>query len=90
MEMITYKLLRENDNLIIEGLKIKFIEWDEDDRFKEMHDEPSIGMSLMIDPHPFNYTWLTTVITSFSEEGNILKFATKNSNYILEKISNEV
>jgi hypothetical protein len=88
--MITYKLLRENDNKIIEGLKIKFIEWDEDDRFKEMHDEPSIGMSLMIDPHSFNYTWLTTVITSFSEEGDILKFATKNSNYILEKISDEV
>lgn len=87
--MITYKLLRENDNKIIEGLKIKFIEWDEDGGFKSVYDEPSIGRSLIVDPHPFNYTWLTTIITSFSEENGVLKFTTENSNYILEEISDE-
>lgn len=85
-----YILTRENDNKVLRGDIIKYIEWDEDRGFKELHDEPSIGRSIIVDPHRMSYTWLTTVITSFSEENGVLKFTTKNSNYILEKISNEI
>ena len=81
-----YKLTRERDNKTIIGERVKFIEWDEDGGFSEFHDEPTIGKSVMIDPHPFNYTWLTTRITSFTKDGNKLIFSTKNSNYTLEEI----
>jgi len=81
-----YKLTRERDNKTIIGEQVKFIEWDEDGGFSEFHDEPTIGKSVMIDPHPFKYTWLTTRITSFTKDGNKLIFSTKNSNYTLEEI----
>lgn len=79
-----YKLTREKDNRVIGGKVVKFVEWDENGRFSKTHDEPSEGRSVMIDPHHFSYTWLTTEITSFTKDGNKLIFSTKNSNYILE------
>ena len=86
-----YKLTRENDNKVLRGTIVKYVEWNENDRgFKELYDEPSIGRSIILDPHRMSFTWLTTVITSFSEENGILKFKTRNSNYILEKNSNEI
>jgi hypothetical protein len=47
-------------------------------------DEPAEGRSVIIDPHHFSYTWLTTEITSFTKDKDKLIFSTKNSNYILE------
>jgi hypothetical protein len=82
-----YLLTRENDNKILQGRTISFIEWNEDDTFHSTHVEPAEGRSLIMDPHPLFYTWMTTEIISFSYEGDILKFSTKNSNYILEQIS---
>jgi hypothetical protein len=79
-----YKLTREHDNKTIIGEQVIFIEWVEDGRFSNKHDEPAEGRSVMIDPHRFTYTWLTTEITSFTKDGNKLIFSTKNSNYILE------
>jgi hypothetical protein len=81
-----YKLTRERDNKTIIGEQVKFIEWDEDGGFSEFYDEPTIGKSVMLDPHPFNYTWLTTRITSFTKDGDKLLFSTENSNYTLEEI----
>lgn len=81
-----YKLNREKDNRVIGGKVVKFVEWDENGRFSKIHDEPSEGRSLILDPHYFSYTWMTTEITSFAYEGTILKFSTKNSNYILETL----
>lgn len=84
-----YKLTRERDNLTMEGEVVKYIEWDEDGRFSNSFDEPGIGMSLILDPHHLSYAWLTTEITSFTNEDGVLKFSTKNSNYILETIKPE-
>jgi hypothetical protein len=81
-----YKLTRKRDNKTIIGEQVKFIEWDEDGGFSEFYDEPTIGKSVMINPHPFNYTWLTTRITSFTKDGDKLLFSTENSNYTLEEI----
>jgi hypothetical protein len=81
-----YKLTRERDNKTIIGEQVKFIEWDEDGGFSEFYDEPTIGKSVMFDPHPISYTWLTTEITSFTKDGDKLIFSTKNSNYTLEEI----
>ena len=81
-----YKLTRERDNKTIIGEQVKFIEWDEDGGFSEFYDEPTIGKSVMLNPHHFSYTWLTTRITSFTKDGDKLIFSTKNSNYTLEEI----
>lgn len=84
-----YKLTREKDDRVIGGSVVKFVEWDENGRFSKTHDEPSEGRSLILDPQYVAYTWLTTEITSFEYEGDVLKFDTKNSKYILETINPE-
>jgi hypothetical protein len=78
-----YKLVRERDNKTLVGQAVKFIEWEEDGRFSQSYDEPGIGRSVILDPHHLRYTWLTTTITSFEYNGDILKFSTKNSDYVL-------
>ena len=83
-EPLKYTLKRLSDSLTKVGLKISWIEWSDDGRGKEMHDEPAIGRSLMLDPHAFNYTWLTTSITEIVEQReSYIKFNTKNSVYEL-------
>jgi hypothetical protein len=84
-ETLKYTLKRLNDGLINVGSKIGWIEWSDEGRGKEMHNEPAIGRSLMLDPHVvFNYTWLTTSITEIVEQReDYIKFATKNSVYEL-------
>ena len=84
-----YKLIRERDNLTKVGKAIKYIEWNEEGRVSNSYDEPGIGRSLILDPQYVVYTWLTTEITSFTNEDGVLKFSTKNSNYILETIKPE-
>jgi hypothetical protein len=79
-----YKLVRERDGLTNVGQQIRWIDWSEDGSFKEAHTEPAVGRSLILDPHPFQYTWLTTSITEILEQKeNYIKFATKNSTYEL-------
>jgi hypothetical protein len=79
-----YKLIRVNDNKIIEANLIKFIEWDREGRFSNLYDEPGIGRSVILDPKLRNYKWMTTEIISFNYDGDNLLFSTKNSNYVLE------
>lgn len=78
-----YELLRESDQLIKVGNRLKYIEW-EDRRFKQTHEEPKVGYSVMVDPHPVYYAWLTTPITEIIEQSEFyLKFKTENSVYEL-------
>ena len=84
-----YKLTRERDNLTKVCKAIKYIEWNEEGRVSNSYDEPAIGRSLILDPQYVVYTWLTTEITSFTNEDGVLKFSTKNSNYILETIKTQ-
>jgi hypothetical protein len=79
-----YKLVRESDRLTQHAHEIGWIEWNENGTFKEKHDEPAIGRSLILDPHRMSYTWLTTTITEIVEQRNdYIKFNTKNSVYEL-------
>ena len=81
-----YTLKRLIDGSINVGSKIGWIEWNEIGvaTGKEIHDEPSIGKSLILNPHPVSYTWLTTVITEIVEQKEgYIKFTTKNSTYEL-------
>jgi hypothetical protein len=82
-----WKLVRERDGLTNYGSRIGWIEWNEDSRFKEKHEGPAIGRSLMLDPHRMSYTWLTTIVTEIIEESpDYIKFKTSNSIYELHKL----
>jgi hypothetical protein len=83
-EIFRYKLIRERDGLSNVGHKAGWIEWDEDGTFKELHDEPAVGRSLILDPQRISYTWMTTTVTEILEQKeNYIKFATTNSTYEL-------
>jgi hypothetical protein len=79
-----YKLARHDDGKIIHGVNIGWVEWSENGWFEHLHDEPKVGFSLMVDPHFFSHTWLTTQVTEIIEQSdNHLLFKTKNSKYEL-------
>ena len=79
-----YKLIRERDKLTKESNIITWVEWNDDSTFKQTHDEPAIGRSLVLDGNRLNYTWCTTTIKEIVEMSeNYVKFETKNSTYEL-------
>ncbi len=91
VEETQYKLTKVGDDF---GAKfadrIGWIEWTDKGHYKEKHDEPSAGLSLILNPHYFSYSWLTTTITEIIEETeDSVEFKTLNSHYRLEKIKNE-
>jgi hypothetical protein len=79
-----YRLARYNDGKIIYGANIGWVEWNDDGKFKELHQKPAIGLSLLMSPFDERFTWLTTPITEIIEQndGHIL-FKTENSKYEL-------
>jgi len=70
--------------------QIFWLEWNEDGRFKDKHEEPKIGFSLIMDPYKAAaFTWQTTEITELIEDNEKqTHFKTKNSEYILTKSTN--
>ena len=82
-----WKLVRERDDLTHYGSKIRWIEWNEESRYRDDHEQIAIGRSLMLDPHRMSYTWLTTIVTEIIEEQpDYIKFKTSNSIYELHKL----
>lgn len=74
------RLVREHDGIVKVG-RIGFVEWGEDGSFVDIHTEPQIGFSIMVDPQRISFTWLTTPITEIGENGYL---KTGNSIYKLE------
>lgn len=63
---------------------VRWIEFDENSRGKESHDNPMVGCSLLMSPFNASFTWMTTVVTEIIEEReNYVHFKTENSEYIL-------
>jgi len=84
-----WKLVRERDGLVNQSKEILWLEFDEKGNFKEKHDEPAIGRSLLMSPFNAYFTWQTTDVTEIvesSEDGSYLKFNTRNSVYELFKL----
>lgn len=84
-----WKLVRERDGLTKQSKDIKWLEWNEEGRFKAEHNKPAIGYSLIMSPFNRFFTWQTTSITEIvesSEDGSYLKFKTRNSVYELFKL----
>ena len=84
-----WKLVRERDGLTKQSKDIKWLEWNEQGRVKEDHNEPAVGRSLLMSPFNDFFTWMTTDITEIiesSEDGSYIKFNTRNSVYELFKL----
>lgn len=82
-----YKLVRQRDGLTKESNDVLWVEFNEDGTFKEKHDEPSVGRSLLMSPFNTSFTWLTTPITKILEMSeNLIMFDTENSTYELYKL----
>ena len=82
-----WKLVRERDGLTKQSSEVIWLEFNEEGTFKEKHDKPAIGLSLLMSPFNQFFTWQTTSITEIVEEReDYIKFKTLNSNYELFKI----
>lgn len=83
-----WKLVRERDGLVNHSVNIIWLEFDESGKFKEKHDKPAIGYSLLMSPFNRFFTWQTTPIAEIVEEkDDYLKFKTGNSMYELYKLT---
>ena len=80
---------RDNAHFLKKSVDIKWLEWDETGKCSGMHGDPEIGRSLIMSPFNKYFTWQTTDVTSFqtSEDGTEILFSTKNSNYILKRLT---
>ena len=73
------------------GTLVKFVEFEGDEigsRAKQLHEEPQIGYSVVIDPQYASYTWLTTPIKEIESDVEMgsfrcITFKTQNSDYKL-------
>jgi hypothetical protein len=84
-----WRLVREGDGLNKKSKEILWLEWNEDGRFKEKHDDIAVGRSLIMSPFNHFFTWQTTVVTRIlasEADSSYIKFKTKNSIYELFKI----
>ena len=81
-----YRLVRERDGLINKSFAIKWLEFDDNGRYKADFQSASVGRSLIMSPFNIYFTWQTTPVTEILEEkDNYIRFATENSIYELFK-----
>ena len=86
IDQFNWKLTREDDDSVHIGRTAHWIEWEEG-RYKSHHTDPAIGRSCILDIHPWSFTWQTTEVVEILESSDArVKFRTKNSTYVLEKI----
>lgn len=82
-----YKLVRERDQLTKTSAGVKWLEFDEDGRYKADFEDIAVGRSLIMSPFGPSFTWQTTLVTEIVEQReDYIKFRTENSNYELFKI----
>lgn len=85
-ENYNYRLVREIDGLTKTSMAIKWIEFDEDGKYKADFQDIAVGRSLIMSPFNIYFTWQTTPVTEIlSKEKNYIRFATENSIYELFK-----
>ena len=81
-----YRLVRERDGLTKTSLDIKWLEFDEDGKYKADFQDIAVGRSLLMSPFNIYFTWQTTPVTEIlSKTDNYIRFATENSIYELFK-----
>ena len=79
-----YKLVRERDQLTKTSVGVKWLEFNEDGRYKADYPDIAVGRSLIMSPFNDFFTWQTTLVTEIVEQReDYIKFKTENSNYEL-------
>ena len=79
-----YKLVRERDNLTKTSRDVKWLEFNEEGRYKADFEDIAVGRSLIMSPFGPSFTWQTTLVTEIVEQReDYIKFRTENSNYEL-------
>ena len=69
---------------------IIWLEFNEDKTYKAKYKKPAEGRSLLMSPFNQYFTWQTTSITKIIEERtDYWLFETKNSTYLLRKLSDD-
>jgi hypothetical protein len=82
-----YKLVRERDQLTKTSRDVKWLEFDENGRYKADFSQIAVGRSLLMSPFGPSFTWQTTPVVEIVEKRHkYVKFKTENSNYELFKI----
>ena len=79
-----YKLVRERDQLTKTSRDVKWLEFDENGRYRADFKDIAVGRSLLMSPFGPSFTWQTTLVTEIVEKRHrYIKFRTENSNYEL-------
>jgi len=79
-----WKLVRKRDGLTKRSKAVLWLEWNSEGVFKDKHDKPAVGRSLIMSPFSECFTWQTTSVTEIVEQkDDYVKFKTKNSTYEL-------
>ena len=83
-----YKLVRERDGLTKTSVDVKWLEFDENGRYKADFPQVAVGRSLLMSPFGPSFTWQTTLVTEVVEQReDYVKFNTENSVYELFVLS---
>ena len=83
-----YKLVRERDQLTKTSLAVRWLEFDENGKYKEGFEDIAVGRSLIMSPFNDFFTWHTTLVTEIVEQReDYIKFNTENSSYELFVLS---
>jgi hypothetical protein len=83
-----YKLVRERDGLTKTSVGVKWLEFNEDGRYKADFEDIAVGRSLLMSPFGPSFTWQTTPVTEIVEQReDYIKFNTENSTYELFVLS---
>lgn len=87
-EEYKYKLVRDRDGLTKQSKDIKWLEFNEDGRYKADYPDIAVGRSLIMSPFNQFFTWQTTLVTEIVEQReDYIKFNTENSLYELFVLS---
>jgi hypothetical protein len=82
-----YKLVRERDGLTKTSRAVKWLEFNEEGRYKADFEDIAVGRSLLMSPFGPSFTWQTTLVTEIVEQReDYIKFNTENSVYELFKL----
>lgn len=85
-EDYNYRLVRERDGLTKTSIAVKWLEFDEEGKYKADFQDIAVGRSLLMSPFNYHFTWQTTPVTEIlSKTDNYIRFTTENSIYELFK-----
>ena len=83
-----YRLVREGDGLTKTSKDIKWLEFNEDGRYRGEFEDIAVGRSLIMSPFNDFFIWQTTLVTEIVEQrDDYIKFSTENSSYELFVLS---